>query len=93
MSKTQLNAESKPQNSQSKATAPQSNPQQATETSPPDLAKRVKNLRKRLREIESIEQKIASGEQKLEKEQLDKVARKKEVISEIEQLTYALESA
>ncbi|KAJ9584949.1 hypothetical protein L9F63_020708, partial [Diploptera punctata] len=49
--------------------------QQETET-PPDPAKRIKNLRKRLREIESIEQKIAAGQQKLEKEQLDKVARK-----------------
>lgn len=55
-----------------------------------DPAKRIKNLRKRLREIESIEQKIAAGEQKLEKDQLDKVARKKEIISEIEQLTCAL---
>lgn len=57
---------------------------------PTDPAKRIKNLRKRLREIESIEQKIAAGEQKLEKDQLDKVARKREVMSEIEQLTCEL---
>jgi partner of Y14 and mago protein len=56
---------------------------------PTDPAKRIKNLRKRLREIESIEQKIAAGEHKLEKDQIDKVARKNEVMSEIEQLTGA----
>ncbi|KAJ9587095.1 hypothetical protein L9F63_028333 [Diploptera punctata] len=98
LSKTQLNVESKTQTSQSKSTtsqskvtSPQTKLQQETET-PPDPAKRIKNLRKRLREIESIEQKIAAGQQKLEKEQLDKVARKQEVISEIEQLTLSLES-
>jgi partner of Y14 and mago protein len=79
--------------SQSKAAASGSGMQRSTETTvtpPTDPAKRIKNLRKRLREIESIEQKIAAGDQKLEKEQLDKVARKKEVMSEIEQLTLTL---
>lgn len=77
---------------QSKNGASQSSPQQSTNMAitPTDPAKRIKNLRKRLREIESIEQKIAAGEQKLEKDQLDKVARKREVMSEIEQLTCEL---
>jgi partner of Y14 and mago protein len=83
--------QSKSPTTQSKDVTFQSNSEQsASTTSPTDPAKRIKNLRKRLREIESIEQKIAAGEQKLEKEQLDKVSRKQEVLSEIEQLTYAL---
>ncbi|XP_021939504.1 partner of Y14 and mago isoform X2 [Zootermopsis nevadensis] len=100
LSKIQLSPEpkiqssqSKPQqNSQCKAVVSQSDPQHSasTTTLPTDPAKRIKNLRKRLREIESIEQKVAAGEQKLEKEQLDKVSRKKEVLSEIEQLTHIL---
>lgn len=100
LSKIQLSPEpkiqssqSKPQqNSQCKAVVSQSDPQHSasTTTLPTDPAKRIKNLRKRLREIESIEQKVAAGEQKLEKEQLDKVSRKKEVLSEIEQLAHTL---
>lgn len=57
-----------------------------------DPAKRLKNLRKRLREIEALEQKIHSGDLKgPEKEQLDKVARKKEVVREIRILESSLE--
>ncbi len=50
-----------------------------------DPAKRLKNLRKKLREIEAIEQKAASGT-KLEKDQLDKIARKSVILQEIEEL-------
>ncbi|XP_034243630.1 partner of Y14 and mago [Thrips palmi] len=50
-----------------------------------DPAKRLKNLRKKLREIETVEQKAASGV-KLEKDQLDKIARKAEILKEIEDL-------
>lgn len=50
-----------------------------------DPAKRLKNLRKKLREIETVEQKAASGV-KLEKDQLDKIARKAEILQEIEDL-------
>jgi partner of Y14 and mago protein len=96
-SKSQSNSQHKTEaakaKSQSKAAASNSGTQRPTETTvtlPTDPAKRIKNLRKRLREIESIEQKIAAGDQKLEKEQLDKVARKKEVMSEIEQWTLAM---
>lgn len=53
-------------------------------------AKRLKSLKKRLREIEALEQKIHAGDIKNpEKEQLDKVARKKEVIKEIRMLEAA----
>ena len=92
-SNSQPKTEAAKSKSQSKATASHSSTQQSTPTAimpPTDPAKRIKNLRKRLREIESIEQKIAAGEQKLEKDQLDKVARKAEVMSEIEQLTIEL---
>ncbi|XP_011307653.1 partner of Y14 and mago [Fopius arisanus] len=52
-----------------------------------DSMKRLKNLRKKLREIESLEGKIKSGEIKNpEKEMVDKVARKKEVLDEIKLL-------
>lgn len=62
------------------------------EEAPQDPAKRLKNLKKRLREIEALEQKILSGDLKgPEKEQLDKVARKKEVVREIRILESSLE--
>jgi len=49
-----------------------------------DPAKRLKNLKKKLREIEAIEAKIESGEvKKPDKDQLEKVNRKTEVLSEI----------
>ncbi|KAL1137848.1 hypothetical protein AAG570_009544, partial [Ranatra chinensis] len=47
-------------------------------------AKKLKNLRKKLREIETLEQKIKSKELKNpEKDQLDKIARKPDILSEI----------
>lgn len=64
--------------------APAAQPPAQTET-PSDPVKRLKNLRKKLREIEAIEQKAASGT-KLEKDQLDKIARKSEIVQEIEDL-------
>lgn len=52
-----------------------------------DPVKRLKNLRKKLREIETLEQKIKGGELKNpEKEMLDKVSRKSEILDEIEQI-------
>lgn len=52
-----------------------------------DLNKKLKKLRKKLREIESIEQKLASGELKSpEQDQLDKVARKKQISNELIEL-------
>ncbi|CAG2069066.1 unnamed protein product, partial [Timema podura] len=56
-----------------------------------DPAKRIKNLRKRLREIEGIEQKMTSGELKsLEKDQIEKVGRKQEILRDIELLAEIL---
>ncbi|PSN30407.1 Partner of Y14 and mago [Blattella germanica] len=95
LSETKISSGSKSQNSQPKTPqtkvanqspkTPQTSTPNATAT--PDPAKRIKNLRKRLREIESIEQKMGSGKHKLEPEQLEKVTRKEEILSEIEQLT------
>lgn len=69
-------------------------PSQQNDTSMKDPAKRLKNLRKRLREIEAIEEKISRGQSKqLEKDQLDKVARKQEVVSEIEALSKVVRSS
>ena len=52
-----------------------------------DLQKKCKKLNKKLREIEEIEKKIKSGAiKKPEKDQLDKVGRKKEIEKELKQL-------
>lgn len=48
-------------------------------------AKRVRNLKKKLKEIEQIEEKRGKGA-KLEKDQLDKLARKRDVEDEISRL-------
>lgn len=52
-----------------------------------DPAKKLRNLKKKLRDIEALEAKLKSGEiPNPEKEQLEKIARKADVLSEIEQL-------
>lgn len=52
-----------------------------------DDMKRLKNLRKKIREIETLEGKIKFGEIKNpEKEMLEKVSRKKEIMDEIKLL-------
>lgn len=52
-----------------------------------DPAKRLKNLRKKLKDIESLESRVKSGELKNpDKDQLEKIKRKKEVAKEIKQL-------
>jgi len=52
-----------------------------------DPAKKLRNLRKKLRDIEALEAKLNSGEiENPEPEQLDKVARKQDVIKEISAL-------
>ena len=56
-----------------------------------DPSKRLKSLKKKLRQIEGLEAKINSGELKNpEKEQLEKVARKQELLDEIEDLELEL---
>lgn len=55
-----------------------------------DPAKKLRNLRKKLRDIEALEAKLDSGEIPCpEQEQLDKVARKTDVIREISALETA----
>ncbi|XP_064455277.1 partner of Y14 and mago-like [Ornithodoros turicata] len=55
-------------------------------------AKRLRNLRKKLREIDQLQEKIDSGElSNPEKEQLEKIARRDEVASEIEDLELELD--
>ncbi|KAJ6644492.1 Partner of Y14 and mago [Pseudolycoriella hygida] len=62
-------------------------------SSPEDLQKQVKKLRKKIREIDLIEEKLKSGELKApEQDQLDKVARKSEILSNIELLESKLKS-
>ncbi|XP_053654498.1 partner of Y14 and mago isoform X1 [Cherax quadricarinatus] len=52
-----------------------------------DPAKRLRNLKKKLRDIEKLEKQIANGELKHpEREQLEKVKKKDEVIQQIEDL-------
>jgi partner of Y14 and mago len=52
-----------------------------------DAEKKLKKLKKKLREIETIEEKIRTGELKNpEKDQLDKVSRKAQIVKEISQL-------
>ncbi|XP_017070411.1 partner of Y14 and mago [Drosophila eugracilis] len=52
-----------------------------------DPAKQLKKLRKKIREIEQIESRIQAGEQKkLEKDQLDKVKKKSEILRQIQAL-------
>lgn len=52
-----------------------------------ELSKKLKRLRKRLRECEALDEKIISGEiTNPEKDQLEKISRRKEFEEEIEQL-------
>jgi partner of Y14 and mago len=52
-----------------------------------DTEKKLKKLKKKLREIESIEEKVKSGELKNpEKDQLDKISRKPQIVKEISQI-------
>ena len=59
----------------------------AAEATSTDPAKKLRNLRKKLRDIEALEKKLDEGIiAKPEPEQLEKVARKIQVESEIEEL-------
>nr|CAG4651511.1 EOG090X0KVN [Simocephalus serrulatus]SVE94646.1 EOG090X0KVN [Simocephalus serrulatus] len=52
-----------------------------------DPAKRLKNLKKKLKDIEALEAKVKNGELKNpDKDQLEKIKRKKEVVKEIKDL-------
>lgn len=57
------------------------------QSAPTDPAKRLRNLKKKLRDIEKLERQIASGELKNpERDQLEKVKRKDDVVQQIEEL-------
>jgi partner of Y14 and mago protein len=57
-----------------------------------EIAKKLKNLRKKLKQIEDLEKKIQSGELKNpEKEQLEKIGKKKMILEEIEDLELDLD--
>ena len=65
----------------------------ATETVPTDPAKKLRNLRKKLRDIEALEKKLDEGIiSNPEPEQLEKVARKIQVESEIDELERQLDA-
>ncbi|KAK0057328.1 partner of Y14 and mago [Biomphalaria pfeifferi] len=56
------------------------------------ISKKIKSLKKKLRQIEDLEEKIKSGILKNpEKEQLEKLERKKEILDEIEDLELELD--
>ncbi|XP_075236946.1 partner of Y14 and mago [Lycorma delicatula] len=58
-----------------------------------DPVKKIKSLKKKLREIEALEQKVAKGDTKsLDKDQLDKISRKSEILSEILALELSLDN-
>ena len=60
-------------------------PKEPTATTDP--AKRLKNLKKKLKDIEALESKVKKGELKNpDKDQLEKIKRKKEVAKEIQEL-------
>ena len=66
----------------------------ATNAAAADPAKKLRNLRKKLRDIEALEVKLSSGEIKSpEPEQLEKVARKAQVVEDIAVLERALGGA
>lgn len=61
--------------------------------SPEELQKQVKKLKKKIREIEAIEEKLKSGELKTpEQDQVDKVSRKSDILSNIELLEKKIKS-
>ncbi|CAL1533679.1 unnamed protein product [Lymnaea stagnalis] len=63
-----------------------------TKNSQEEISKKVKSLKKKLRQIEDLEAKIKSGSLKNpEKEQLEKVGKKQEIVDEIEDLELDLE--
>merc|ERR1719369_1202711 len=67
-----------------KKSQPSQSQSQPTTTDP---SKRLRNLKKKLRDIEKLEKQIADGElEKPEKEQLEKIKKKDEILGEINEL-------
>lgn len=79
----------KPQSGAKKPAAPSK--QDTSNLSSEELEKRIKNLKKKVREINTLEGKIESGEIKNpEKDQLEKLQRKPDLLSEIMALKLSL---
>jgi len=58
-----------------------------------EVLKKVRTLRKKLKQIEDLEKKIASGELKQpEKDQLEKIAKKQDIVDEMEDLQHILDN-
>lgn len=69
------------------AQVPAANQEKVETSTSTDPAKRLKNLKKKLRDIETLESKVKSGELKNpDKDQLEKIKRKKDVTKEIADL-------
>jgi len=67
--------------------------QKPLENDPVDPAKKLRNLKKKLREIEALEKKLNSGEvENPEPEQLEKIARKTDVIKDITAIEKQIQS-
>lgn len=83
---TQQSTSSKPSNS-AKADKISDNLSHLTLDPETELVKKLKKLKKKIREIEQIEAKLKSGELKNpEKDQIEKVGRKREYLNQIERL-------
>lgn len=82
-----VEAQEKSQQHGKKATKTQAVPKDNDQSPLSDNMKRLKNLRKKIREIEILESKIKVGEIKNpEKEMIEKVSRKSEILREIKML-------
>ena len=59
-----------------------------------DLYRKIKNMKKKLQQIEELERKIKSGELKNpEKEQVEKISRKQNILQEIEDMELEIEES
>lgn len=98
--KEKKKTKSEPKQGTSASTSNDSNPTRlcngvanVENSSPEDLQKQVKKLKKKIREIESIEEKLNSGDLKIpEQDQLDKVSRKSDILSNIQSLEEKIKS-
>lgn len=81
-------ASTQKQNSQAGASSQQRMEAQGTQS---ESAKKLRNLRKKLKQIDDIQAKLDSGEiAKLEKEQVEKLSKRQEIVDEIEDLVFEL---
>lgn len=99
-SKEKKNTKSEPKQGSSASTHNDSNVMRLCDgvaninlSTPDDLQKQLKKLKKKIREIEAIEDKLKSGDLKTpEQDQLDKVSRKSDILLHIEEVEGKLKS-